>query len=381
VRRALVALVLLLACTRIAAADDEHDADVAFRAAEQHAAAGDAHAVDELEAIGAHRPITRWSDDAWLEASRFAERAGDYARAQRDVQQALAITTDDRLARRARGELARLAEAAGDTGQWAHVAVAHEQLEQQVAQGGDPKPALAQLEALVAANPGYPRAWAVMVVIAGGWERDGDAARAIDWLRRAKQAAPSGRDRVHATAELARTLIRAGELADARAEIDGIGDPIAAGELGETLGRAEVRRDVRWAVLAVLGVLALASVVVLRRAAGSWRAAGKRLARPPIEAIFLLPIAIGFVIVAQTGNPLVARSVRMIAIAGVAIAWISGALLDAVRARRGSLGRRRAVAHALLAALAALGIAFLAVDRDHVVDLIIETWHEGPELR
>jgi len=372
-------LAVVLACARVAAADD-HAAEQAFRTAEQHAVAGDRQALDELEAVGRARPITRWNDQAWIEAAQFAERAGDYARAERDLAEAIAITTDDRLARRARGELARLAGFAGENGQWSAVAAEHEKLEQQLAASGDPKPVLAELEALVAANPGYPRAWAVMVVIAEGWERDGDSARALDWLRRAKAAA-SGADRVHASAELARTAMRAGELAEARAVIETIGDPIAARELRAAFARAELRRDVRWVVLALLAVFVVLAAVSLRRQAGAWPAAARRLARPPVEVWYLLPIAVVFVIVGTTGNPLVARSVRMIAIGGVAIAWISGALLDAVRARRGFVGWRRAAVHALFAAVAALGVAYLAIDRDRVIDLVIETWHEGPELR
>jgi tetratricopeptide (TPR) repeat protein len=378
-RAALIALAI--ATARIARADPEADADRAFRQAEQHAAAGDPRALDELEALGAARPETRWTAAAWAEAARLAERAGDYARAQRDLEQVLATTHDDQLARRAHGDLARLAGVAGATGQWGAVAAQHDRLEARLGASGDPKPTLRELEAMIEANPGYPRAWSAMIAVAHGWERDGDAGRALGWLHRARDAAPAGADRVHASAELARTLIRHGGLAEARTEIDAIPDAALATALRGQLARAETRRTIRWLVAGLLVVLLTAAIVSLRRVTGSWRAVMRRLVRPPAEVIYLVPIALVFVIVAQMGNPLVASAVRVIAIAGVAIAWLSGVTLEAVRQQRGRIRLPRAASHALAALLAVAGSAYLAIDRDRVIDLVIETWHEGPQMR
>jgi len=127
----------------------------------------------------------------------------------------------------------------------------------------------------------------------------------------------------------------------------------------------------------VLAAIAAAAAWVLRRDAGSWRAAGRRLARPPVEAWFFVPIAAVLVAVAATGNPLVARAVRAIAIAGAAIAWLSGAILEGARPLRA----RRAVAHAVVAAVAVAAAAYLAIDRDRMIDLVIETWRGGPAAR
>jgi uncharacterized membrane protein len=94
-----------------------------------------------------------------------------------------------------------------------------------------------------------------------------------------------------------------------------------------------------------------------------------------------VPIAGVLVAIAQTGNPLIAGAVRAIAIAGLAIAWCSGAVLDAVRARRGRIGVSRAALHVLALVVAVAGAVFLALDRDRVIDVVIETWHEGPSAR
>src|SRR5437763_234437 len=180
----MLALLATLVTAASAHADDSGEA--AFHNAELRLARGEPGAIAAFEAVGTAHPDSAWADDAWLEAGRAAERAGDYVRARRDVERALAVTHDDLLARRARAALARLAVMAGGRGQWSAVAVLHERLEAVLEAGGDPKPALVQLEALIAASPGYPRAWAAMLEVARGWERDGDTTRALAWLRRAK---------------------------------------------------------------------------------------------------------------------------------------------------------------------------------------------------
>ena len=388
-----LALALVLAAS-VAHADPESDADAAFRAAQARAAAGDAGAIDAFEQLGAARPSTRWTDNAWLEAGRLAEHAGDYARARRDLEQAVATANDELSAKRARGELAIVERAAGAGGEWSAVAAQHDRLEQQMFAGGDPKPAARELEALIASNPGYPRAALAMLLVAHAREGEGDAGAALAWLEKA-QAVAAPVDRVFVRAELVRTLIRAGELTRARdeiarLEIPGSPDlpreargadarPVAA-ELRRELARAEPRRWLRYTLWGVLAVLAFASAVALLRAAGSWRAAVRRLVRPPTEVYFLVPIAAVLVIVAATGNPLVARAVRVIAIAGVAVTWISGSILDAVRAR-GRVRFARAAIHAVLAVTAVAAATYLAVDRDRMIDLVIETWRSGPQMR
>jgi hypothetical protein len=114
----------------------------------------------------------------------------------------------------------------------------------------------------------------------------------------------------------------------------------------------------------------------LRRTSGSWRAVARRLAHPPIEVVFLAPIALVITIVAMTGNPLVAHAVRAIALVGVAVAWFSGVVLTGERPTA-----RRAIVHGLLAALVVLAACYLAIDRDRMIDLVVETWRSGPQGR
>jgi Tfp pilus assembly protein PilF len=372
-RRAAAVLVL---CAAVAAyaGDDDPDRGSAFHAAEVRAAAGDVGAIDALEAIGAARPITRWTDDAWSEAAGAAERAGDLARARRDYEHALELAGDDTFARRVRGDLARLAQRTGETGAFAGVAAAHERLVAQIQAGGDPKPALRELGALVDANPGYPHAATAMLALAAGWERDGAFATARAWLVRAQAtASPDEHERVFS--EAARFAIRAHELGDAETAIAQLHDRQNARELAETLDAARVRYDLRRGLWGLLAAIAIAAIVVLRRDAGSWRAAARRLLRPPTEVVFLAPIAIVIGVFAATGNPLVARAVRGILGVGVAVAWVSGALL--VRPVSG----KRALVHGLVALVTVIAAGYLAIDHDRMIDLVVETLRSGPDAR
>jgi hypothetical protein len=376
------------------------EGEAAFRAA---LAAGD---IDALEQVGAARPVTRWSDDAWSEAALLATRKSDFARATTDLEQVLAvgalqlergIAVDDQLARRARIALSRLGGVTGAAGEWTAVAAAHEELVARLLHtSGDPRSTLRALEQLAGEHPGYPRASSLMLSIAAGWERDGDATAARRWLGAARAAATTELDRIHAHAELVRMLTRTDDLDAAEHELAQLrqslttASPGAAGDratrapaanlalvvtLQRELDRARTRRTLRWITASVLAAIALAALVALRRAAGSWRAVPRRLVRPPIEALFLVPIAAVLVIVAYTGNPLVARAVRTIALAGIAASWLSGAILDGSPAP----SRRRLVLQAALAILAVGAATYLAVDSGHLISFVIETWHGGPE--
>lgn len=385
---ACLGLVLLaLAAPRAEAAGEdarEAAAERAFRAAIERAAAGDPAAIERFEALAAGRPITRWTDNAYGEAARLAERAGDFARARRNLAQVVALGTDGALVARARAALDRLAAATGG-GRWDAVARQDTRLVAEASAGGDPRAALAALEELVRANPGYPRATMLRLAIGRGWEREGHGARAIAQLRAALAGAPAA-DRSRAGLELARALIRQRALGEAAAVLDALAagpgaDRAAIAKVRGALAVAEARAYLRVALWIALALIAACAAFVLRRDAGSWRAAARRLARPPAEALFLLPIGAVLAVVARSGNPLIADAVAAIFGVGIVVAWISGAVLEAARARRGSIAAPRALLQAALAAIAVGGAAYLAVDRDRMIDLVVETWAHGPAPR
>jgi hypothetical protein len=358
------------------------DADQVFQGA---LARGD---VAKLEELGASRPLTRWTDDAWVEAARLAIRGKDFTRARRDLEAAVAIAPelerlgigDAALAGRARRELAGLAGVAGTTGQWDAVAAEHERLVAALRAPGDPHGRLAALEQLARAHPGYPRAASLMVSLGNAWEREGEGDRAIAWLRDAVSAPATPADHLRAHSDLVRVLIRTGELSHASGELaklSQIASSSLVGSLRDSLRRAQVRRAVRWIMRSALVLLGLLALFTLRRASGSWRGVLTRLVRPPSEALFILPLALLLIVVAYTGNPFVARAVRTIVLAGVAASWISGAILDG----RDHVGLRRALSHAVLAIVAIAAATYLAVDDGHLINFVIDTWRGGPEIR
>jgi hypothetical protein len=365
--------VAALVCVALGTVHGADDPEVALRDALTRAAAGDPTAIDALELLGKTRPVSRWTDDAWRAAAQLAERSRDYVRAQRCLEQVIATSDDDQLVRRARADLERITGIVGGAGEWTRVAPLHEQLAQRLEQRGDPTPALRELEALIRANPGYPRAAMAMLTLARGWELEGDADRAIRWLREAERVAPNATERTRATADLARTLIRHGDLAVAEDTIATVQDRGLAGQLRKALARAELRRTIRWIVIGVLCVLGAAAAFALRRASGSWRRVPRLLLSPPTEVWFIAPFAALFMLVSQSVNPLVGRAVLVIAIAGTAVAWISGRVLDAKR----ELRFRGMIAHVMLAVVAVAGVVYLAVDHDRMIDLLIETWRGG----
>ncbi|MDQ3336437.1 MAG: hypothetical protein M4D80_14815 [Myxococcota bacterium] len=355
-------VVVLLATTTFA---DEQ----AFRAAGELAAKRDPRAIDAFEAAGAARPITVWTDDAWIEAARLAELARDYDRARRDLEHAIAISTDAQLLRRARGNLARLEQLTGG-GEWSAIAAEHQRLATDIADGGDPTRALEELEVIAKANPRYPRALAVRVTLARAWETEDEIERALGWLRDAVQLAPT---EDHPRIELVRMLVRNRELADARRELALVRDAAARRTLERSLSAGESWQVLRWLSLAILIVLGVVAAVVLRHR----RVPLRQIARPPVEVIYFVPIAAVVGAIASTGNPLVAKAVIGIFIGASLIAWVSGATLEAAR-QRAAIGVRHAVVHALVVGVAVLAAVYLAIDHARLLDLVAETWRTGP---
>lgn len=141
---------------------------------------------------------------------------------------------------------------------------------------------------------------------------------------------------------------------------------------------ARGRRRARWYVLAWL--VAGAAVAVLAGSLVEASVAGGRR-RPqlvPGELTFLAPVAAVLIGVALTTHPLIAPAVATLAIGGLVLAWLSGSALDTARAR-GRPIRARAALHAVVAVLAVAALCYVALTRDGLLDLMIETVRSGPE--
>jgi hypothetical protein len=137
----------------------------------------------------------------------------------------------------------------------------------------------------------------------------------------------------------------------------------------------------RWYVIAwlaalgaFLGLLGSAIEAALRSPSSSrWS-----VLRPPLEAVFLAPVALVLIGVAFTAHRLIAPAVATITLGGLALTWLSGATLDQLRAR-GRAHRLRSIAHAIACLVVVAALGYISLHRDQLLDLLVETVRFGPE--
>lgn len=213
---------------------------------------------------------------------------------------------------------------------------------------GDLRAAIARYRAVIERFPGTPEAELAVRGLAGA------AADARDWT-------------------LAEETTR-------RIAIRSAADEVTRGEL---LARVATGRAAdRWAARAyvVLGAAVLLllgslwQVLGFRVRRSDWRAL-----RPPIELAYMAPIAVVLCGAALTAHTSIAPAVTIISAGGLLLAWLSGAALAEARAR-GLDHRARTAAHVGVGAVAALALAYLAIVRTGLLDLLIATIRLGPEL-
>jgi len=99
--------------------------------------------------------------------------------------------------------------------------------------------------------------------------------------------------------------------------------------------------------------------------------------QPPIEVMFLAPVAAVIVLASFTAHRAIAPAVTRISVLGIALAWVSGAALDLLRSR-GRAVRVRAVLHIVACILGVLAIGYIAMTRDGLLDMLSETVQFGP---
>lgn len=132
--------------------------------------------------------------------------------------------------------------------------------------------------------------------------------------------------------------------------------------------------DVSWIALAVGCIALLASLLEATLRGGARLPA----LRPPIEVLFLAPLAIVMVATTYATQRTIFPAVARISTVGVALTWISGVALDMLRARGRSI-RLRALVHILAVAAAVLATGYIAVMRDGLIEMFVDTLRYGPE--
>lgn len=122
---------------------------------------------------------------------------------------------------------------------------------------------------------------------------------------------------------------------------------------------------------AIAALLASLAEAMLR---GGWR---RPALRPPIEVLFFAPIAAVIAAASFTTHWAIAPAVLWITIAGLLLAWLSGAALDLARTR-GRAVRARSVLHVLACAVGIVSVGYIALVRDGLLDMLEETMRYGP---
>jgi hypothetical protein len=164
------------------------------------------------------------------------------------------------------------------------------------------------------------------------------------------------------------------QLADADPALRAARDELLA---AAALGR---RRDrhLLWAWLAIAAAFAaalgsLAESIARGPPGRRWSAL-----RPPIEVAFLGPVAAVLIGVAFTAHRLIAPAVATIAAGGLALAWLSGAALERLRAT-GRSAPLRSAGHVLACLTGIAGLVYVALTHGGLLDMLIETVRFGPE--
>ncbi len=153
-------------------------------------------------------------------------------------------------------------------------------------------------------------------------------------------------------------------------------DRVLRDELIERAARG--RRFDRWYLISWLG-LAGSLLALLASCAEAVLRGGRRWPslRPPVEVYFLVPTSSVLVGVALTTHQAIAPAVVIVSIGGLVLAWLSGISLELLRARRRRVGLR-ALLHIALCLVAVVGLLYIVLMHDNLLEMMIETIEFGP---
>lgn len=384
---ALVALALLAPAAGAQPAPPPDDGQARF----EHA--GDLRAADRLAdaaaayvALADELPQHPRVDQALFAAAQlYEERLGDPARAAELYHRLVRDFPNSRvsLAAEKRLELLRAALGPGDRGADALAEMKRILHDPALA----PAAAIAAMEALIAANPDWVGLADAVLWLGHAHRRQNQPDSALARFHEVAERWPASEQAFEALLTAAEVAAHYGRFEMAERDLATLRD-LAAREGGdasrsravagtqELVARHRLRARIYRVAFVVLGLALIGLGASLRRGAGSWRGAARALARPPWEVMYMAPVALLLVATALTGHEDVAPAVGLILGGGVAVTWLSGAGL-AVGARS---GRLRPILHLGGSALAVLAIAYIALHRTRLIDLIVSTVRFGPDV-
>lgn len=340
-----------------------------------------------FRALAERSPGDPFADDALAELARLEEeKLLDPVAALSTYERLLRDYPQSRLAGRARHRAEALRAALGPDGRNA-AAVAEWNA---ILYGFASRPraeSIARAEKLLAEYPDFAAAPRVTYWLGTQHELERRHDEALARYREVQRRWPESEWAVRARRGEGDVYLERGELDAAekvyRSLATVAGDDAAERRIAEEalarVHRARWLRRAQLAAHAVLAILLVLAAATARAVAGSWRTALRALRRPPAEVVYLAPVLALFVAAALTDHETLYRAVAQVAGGGLAVAWLSGALLEAARARFGRVTPRRAFAHAVAAALAVVCLVYVAVTREDLIGRLVETFRHGPE--
>ncbi|HUH06137.1 MAG TPA: tetratricopeptide repeat protein, partial [Kofleriaceae bacterium] len=327
------------------------------------------------------------ADDALFAAAQlYEERLGDPARAAELYQRLVRDFGDSRvsLAAAKRLELLRPALGPGDRGADALAAMNRILHDPEL----DLAIAIADMEALIQANPDWTGLPDAVLWLGHALRRNEQPELALARYHEVATRWPASEQAFEALLIAIEVAAHIGQFELAERDLETLhamaaahpdDDPGRRRSLDAartTIDREQTRAHLYRAAVLMLALVLIGLVVSLRTGTGSWRRAGRALARPPGEVLYMAPVAAVLVASALTGHEDVAPAVTLILIGGVAVTWLSGAGLAAAPAG----GRLRPLLHVLASAAGVLAIAYIALHRTRLLDLIVSTVRFGPEV-
>jgi tetratricopeptide (TPR) repeat protein len=379
VTRWLVAAALLVAAGGRAWADPVEDRF--NQAANQLAAERYEEAARELEALAAEVPDHRLAPEALFTAAEIREEhLADPAAALDLYDRIQAQYPDSRPALAAARRAGVLKKQIGE----GREGLEAQRRFTQIREGFPDRPereSIALTEALLRDFPDWVGAPTVALWLA---EVDLRAGRYDSAMRRYAAAAeryPASEARFDALLGAGDAALRLGRTSDAEGyyrRLETRGDPgreTLKREALSALEEARGRSRLGWlaGILALAGFLVLAGSLIT--ATRSVERAARALWPPPGEVLYLAPVAAFLSIASFTGYAGLGPAVTCVSLAGVAVAWLSGAGL-AVRAGRAAAA---VIGHAFLAIVIVLAVTYLSLLRFELLDAVLETLRYGPE--
>jgi tetratricopeptide (TPR) repeat protein len=383
-RSSVLALAAFLACSAPIALAHADAKDDFFKGTDLEAAGQYAEAARVYQSIADGAPQDRFADDALNALARlYEEKLGDPAAALVAYERLLRDYPQSNLAIRAGKRAELLRRGMGPEQSSAGALAAYNDVLQRFVDRPRAE-SIARMETLVAEHPDFPLAPEAVYWIGTMYRQDGRRDEALVRFREVLERWPRSDVEPRARKAIGDVLVERREFDAGEAQyrlLMGRGDAALDAVGREALDRARLERW-RWRAYLVSWLIALlfpiGMVVAARRAAGGWREAGKALSRPPVEVWYLVPVVLLFVAAGMTENAALGHAIHLIAAGALIVTWLSGATLEAARAR-GPISVKRVLGHVAAAAAAVLAVCYIAVTRERLVDMLIETVRFGAE--